>query len=409
MTKHYSTTAFFRQTPNALLARYFHSRGLFEDFNFAGMKETKIEPLFEAWLAIPDKQRAPLEADFKDIHEMSNEAGWLALLQEADWQFKNQGKPPEALAELRDKLAALSNHAERAMVVFLDHQECWRGALLFHHADRLAYWRTRNNLPRKPAAVDDASIKQLETLISEHFRKTEGRGKNCKVEPFRRGDRDYFFAYPEDHSKHGVEWVDSALNPRPHNPAFEIVFDYSEAAGALDINFRGERKVSKALQELFVRAILKVDVLPPEEKNARVYDLNPLAKKDFEFKYPPASGIQKVAIRKLRLSSRTRSGDRITLEADSNDDPRAIYALYESISTAAPLHQYNVTHVELAVSVQTDAQKPAKTLTFRISHPNSCSLKREGIDATLRDMLKLSRIELKTEPADSAVPAPAAA
>ena len=42
----YSTKHFFRQMSNALLVRYFHERGLFAEFDFAGMKEGKIEPLF---------------------------------------------------------------------------------------------------------------------------------------------------------------------------------------------------------------------------------------------------------------------------------------------------------------------------------------------------------------------------
>jgi hypothetical protein len=37
MARHYSTKEFFRQMPNALLARYFQGCGLF-DLNFAAMK-----------------------------------------------------------------------------------------------------------------------------------------------------------------------------------------------------------------------------------------------------------------------------------------------------------------------------------------------------------------------------------
>jgi len=34
MARHYSTTDFFRQMPNALLARYFHERELFDELDF---------------------------------------------------------------------------------------------------------------------------------------------------------------------------------------------------------------------------------------------------------------------------------------------------------------------------------------------------------------------------------------
>jgi len=71
--------------------------------------------------------------------------------------------------------------------------------------------------------VDDASIKQLAQLISNYFHHTEGRGKNCAVEPYRRGELDYFFAYPEDYSQQSIEWVNGEFDCRPHNPAFEVI------------------------------------------------------------------------------------------------------------------------------------------------------------------------------------------
>jgi hypothetical protein len=45
MARDYSSKSFFRQMPNALLARYFQGRGLFADVDFAAMKEGKPEEL----------------------------------------------------------------------------------------------------------------------------------------------------------------------------------------------------------------------------------------------------------------------------------------------------------------------------------------------------------------------------
>ena len=73
------------------------------------------------------------------------------------------------------------------MVTFLDHNPFWKGATLFYHADTLPYWRKRKNLPQVAAAVDDASLRELAVLIRSYFHRTEGRGNNCVVEPFRRG------------------------------------------------------------------------------------------------------------------------------------------------------------------------------------------------------------------------------
>lgn len=43
MTRHYSTRDFFRNTPNALLARYFKARGVLQDYDFTAIKESKVD------------------------------------------------------------------------------------------------------------------------------------------------------------------------------------------------------------------------------------------------------------------------------------------------------------------------------------------------------------------------------
>jgi hypothetical protein len=396
MARHYTTKTFFRQMPNALLARYFERRELFNDLDFASMKEGDPGELFQAWLALPDDQRNEMDAEFRDIFEMSCEKGFRAIIDEAEWQMQ---ETPDAFKAFVEKLADLSNHYERAMITYLDQSECWRGATRFYHADTLPYWRKRKNLLHRPAAVDDASIQELANLISNYFHHTEGRGKNCVVEPFRRGELDYFFAYPEDYSKQSIEWVNGEFDRRPHNPAFEVIYVYSQKDGSLDLNFRGSNKAVVPLQGMFATAILKLDELPPDPKDKRIYDLAPLLQKDFNFIYSVGSGINEVAVKKLRLSSRMKKGERLTLEADPFKNRDAVYELLEQIGESLPVNLYSITQVELVALVDVDPDKPAKRVSFRITYPNSCSLKYDEIGLKLRDMLAASEIEPK-EPED---------
>ena len=141
--------------------------------------------------------------------------------------------------------------------------------------------------------MDEASLRELAGLIRTYFHHTEGRGNNCVVEPFRRGELDYFFAYPEDYSQQSIEWVDGEFDRRPHNPAFEVIYVYSQKEGTLDLNFRGAHKAIEPLQGMFATAILKLPELPPDPKDGRVYDLNPLRQKGFDFVYDADSGIQR--------------------------------------------------------------------------------------------------------------------
>ena len=390
MARHYTTTNFFRQMPNSLLARYFSGKGSLADIDLADMRETRPDALLAAWHALPNEQRNPMDADFREIHDLCDEGGFISIRDEAEWQYRNH---PAALSAFVTSLSSLPDHYERAMVTFLDFQACWKGATRFHHADRLSYWRKRKHLGHKPAAVDGASILQLAGMIGTYFHHTEGRGKNCMVEPLRRGDRDYYFAYPEDHSQRSLDWVNGEFEARPHNPAFEVVFVHSQAEGSLDLNFRGSPKAIEALQSIFSTAILKLDALPPDPKDESVYDLDALKVKGFEFNYQPGSGIVKVVVKKVRLSSRGKKGDRITVEADPTQEPQAVYDLIETINKGLPLGVYSVTQVELAVTMAAEVGKFAKTHTLRITHPNSCSLKYDELDLKLRDMLAASGIE----------------
>ena len=390
MGRHYSSKDFFRQMPNALLARYFQARGLLPELDFEGMPEGKPEALFEAWGELSDQQRNSAEADFRDIVAMCDRKGLQAIVDEARWQLEDQ---PDALQAFIDGVSALDDFHARAMVAFLDHPECWKGATRFSYADGLTHWRKRKNLPRVPAAVDKASVARLAELIKHYFHQTDGRGRNCVVEACRRGERDYFFAFPEDHAQRSIEWVDGEFNPRPHNPAFEIVFVYAQADGTLDLNFRGGRSAITALQGMFANAILKLDELPPDPKDERVYDLAPMAQPGFQFTHTVGSSVGTVVVKKLRLSSRVRAGDKITVEADGNSNRQAVHELLAQVGQSVPLHLYNVTQVELAATVFVAEGKPPKTVNIRITHPNSCSLKYDEIDLSLRQMLEASGIE----------------
>ena len=305
MARHYATRDFFRQMPNPLLARYFHARGVLGDLDIAALPEPQPDALWAAWLTLDDTQRHAMDAAFQDIAALSGEKGYRAILDDAAWHFATD---PAAHAAFVEQLASLAHHGARAMTTFLDHPACWRRAARFFHAEALPAWRKRTHLPHVPAAVDEASLQALAAGLSTYFRRTEGRGTHCVVEPIRRGTLDYFFAYPEDYAQQRVEWVDGQFGQRPHHPAFEVIYVYSQPDGTLDVNIRGARTAVEPLQGLFAATILKQPALPPDPTDERVYDLTPLLEPGLEFVYDSGSGIQDVVVTALRLASRVTTG-----------------------------------------------------------------------------------------------------
>jgi hypothetical protein len=354
------------------------------------MPETKPDALLKAWDALSDERRTAIEPQLREIFDLASGKGFHAIRDEAQWQL---GANPAEFATFFERLAAMSSHYERAMATFLDHNDYWHGATRFYHADSLSYWRKRRGLPAKAAAIDPPSRFALESEIGLWFRTAEGRGRNCRVELLRRDQRDYFFVFPEDFANESIEWVGKDFARRPHNPAFEVLFVWSASDGSLDFNYRGTPKARVALQAIFARNVLKLDKLPPEDEDEQIYDLNPLRQRTFQFVRPPSSRIDSVRVRKLRLSSNVRKGDRITLEADTTTNSLALYDVIERAGQAFPLAQWDVDQAEIVVYLAAEGDKPLRRETFRIGLPNYCSLKYDEMGLKLREMLVASGIE----------------
>ena len=377
MTRHYSARSFFRQIPNDLLARYGESRGLGSELDLA------------VWLELPEDRRQGLEAEFREIFEMGCEKGTWAILDEAHHRWRDD---PGRLTAFIETLSLQPSHSHRALVTRLNHRECWRGATRVRQADPLPHWLKRKHLGHRPAAMDPSSLEHLADLIRTYFQRSEARGGHCLVEPSRRGGLDYFHAYPEDYSERRIEWVGGELVLRQHYPAFEVVFVYSREEGSLDVNFPGPYRALQPLQEMFAAAILKLDRLP-DPGDGRVYDLDPLRRRGFEFVCRRGSGIESVAVRLLRLSSRARRGDRVTLEADDSIHPDAIHDVLEILDERISLRLFSVTRAELVARVAADGGKPAGRVPICLTSPDSCSLGYGELDLKLRSMLKDSGLE----------------
>ena len=210
---------------------------------------------------------------------------------------------------------------------------------MFLHSDNISdyFWKKRNDLPHLPPKVGPEDTERLEQAISNYFYKKEARGRNCKVEVYRRHGKEYFFAYPEDFAQSGVEWVRNSLSTRARHPAFEIIFVYTQAEGSLDIYAPRNTRAVPQLQKIFADIILGLDELDEFGGDNRVYALDTLADRDFVFQYQADSGIEEVTVKKLRLSLKTGIKERVTVEADTSDNPKAVYNRLEQLELP-PFH-----------------------------------------------------------------------
>lgn len=384
MAEQYSNRQFFRKTPNTYLAQFFDAKQTQLDVNYTKLKESDANALQEALNKLPDSQIADIEAEFQDVNALACEGGIAALADEAN--FHNDDTFIEAIA-------AIEGFHAKAMWAFLEQPKYWRGAAMFLHADNVSpsYWKKRNDLPSLPPQVEDDAIQALAKAISGYFFNKEGRGKNCIVEPYRRNQKEYFFAYPEDFAQSAVEWVGDTLKSQAHHPAFEIIFVYCEAEGSLDIYAPKNPKAITDLQVMFAKHILKLETLAEGTLDKRVYELAPVVDDDFEFRIEPASGIASVLVTKLRVTLKHNKKQRVTIEADAYKDPDAVYSLLGQLNLPA----YYVSQVTLKVTFDAIGNGRAKTRTVNITHPNSCALNHDGNDLKIRQMLAKSGLEPK--------------
>jgi hypothetical protein len=382
--KQYSPIIFFRSVPNALLQQHFAKLDEFKDVDFSKLKEIEVDPIYQAWCKLPAKIRSDMEQDFQEINELATEGGIKAILDEANYHG-------ESLIEQLEQFNCLYG---KAFWTFLEHPEYLEAASAFYHADNVppSYWRKRKSITNIKANTDKTTIELFEQAIGNYFYSQQGRGKNCKVDCYKRHDKNYFFAYPEDYAQATIEWEDNKFNRRPHNPAFEIIFVYSQNDGELDIFTNSGSKVVPYLQEIFANAILQIK-LEEAKKDDLVYDLSLLLSRDFIFNYD--AGIDNVFIKKMRLAV-LNSKEKITLEVAPSNNDKAIYDSLDKLTNAFPKPLLRLTQAEIKVTFTKNPKaNKNKTRSFSISYPNSCSLRHDGDDLVIRKMLKDSNIEPK--------------
>lgn len=208
---------------------------------------------------------------------------------------------------------------------------------------------------------------------------------------YKRYDLDYFFAYPEDYAQASIEWEGNTFKRRPHHPAFEVIFVYSKADRTLNIFLAGDKTPIPELQEIFAETILNKE-LSPDPKDDRVYDLNPMKVRGFQFVFPVDSIIRDVRVTRIRLQDLSTK-EKVTLEIPAKAPRMAIYDLVERFSKETAMYVVTQVGVKVTLVKPPFGEKDEKTRRFNIGWPNSCSLKHDDQDLLIRKMLVDSSIE----------------
>lgn len=362
-----------RQISNPLKKALFERQGHALPIAWDQITAVQSDDVFHAWQALADGPRKKIEIILHDVYELATEEGVRVLIEEG----QHHG------LDLAEDLEMLDSRFDKAMWVFLNHHEIWNAAVMFARADNIAggrSWTKRGDMPAVDPGRSEVEIEKLESALSAFYRERQGRGHHCKVEHFRRGgEQDYYFVYLSDYADTYINFDEKGeFHRTPERRAFEIVFAYERAAGALEMFAKGGKKVVEPLQRIFARVILGHN-LPPADPNAPPYALDHLMDRGFGFPTDPEDGIEEVALRRMRISIVGNRRRRILLEPDAETGREAIYDMLERDLNRAKLPR-SILHVTKATiqvrfSGNGNGNGDGHALTFDVTYPNSCNLK----------------------------------
>jgi len=376
-----------RQAPNCLLRRYFDSKGLLGHIPWDSLKETRIEPIHQAILELPEATRREIGRDFRAASDLASPRGSVLLIRLA----REQG------VDLTGPQWRSSNGYARAFTVLLDHPA------IFEEARNVVRWEflprssmdKRNGLPPMPPDTSPEALARFAAAISEYYLKEQDRGEHCQVEHFRRnGHLHYFFAYPSDYLRTMLGYEDDGeLARKDWKPAFEVVTAFDERCGTVELCAEGGRKVRSDLAARFARSILQVDQVPEVLPEAQ-YNLQALLDRNFSFPTLPEENIDLVRTKMLRVRWPGRTKRSVAFDVDGRDIHASVHDLIDEVLEGSTVSRDKLLVTEADIqAVFSWPDRRSRSISFHLSWPSTWSLEDSPEELILKGCLKRWGIE----------------
>lgn len=371
MARMFEPRKVLKQIANPLLREFFARRGELAEVAWDDLSEHKVEPVFEAWQALPERQKLEVQVILRDINELADHRGMAVLAEEILWRNPS----------LADDFKAQASKQDKAMWVYLHLPEAFNEAALFARADALAagrHWKRRNNLPSVALDVTQGMLDSLGEALTSFYGPKQMRGRYCKVVHYRRqGGADYFFAYLDDYPDKHIVFDGDSDQPtvRSDRYAFENVFVYNADDGSMEVFAQGGKPVWEPLQQAFCTSVLGRDVDPADPLRP-TFRLDHLLTPDFPLPLEATDGVEEARITRMRIAPRGSAGY-VEVKADPKASRNDIYRKIERWLRTENVGTDGVKVLSASFSMRFSHDGPgrAPTLSFDVSAPNSSNLK----------------------------------
>lgn len=371
MARHFDPRKVLRQIDNRLLEQFFTRRNELLDVPWKELTEVDIQQVFDGWQKLPEPGRTEVQIILQDVNELTDQRGLAVLAEEIRWHC------PIRMGEFE----AISTRIDKAMWLYLNLPLAFEEGARFAEADALStgrYWCKRNSLPKSPLQVTDEMKARLAHELTDFYSTTQGRGRYCHVENYRRANgAEYFFAYLDDYPDGHLVFGDSGqLQKQPERAAFDNVFVYCPEDGTMELYCQGGKKVREPLEELFCESVLGIEV-GPAAANQAAYKLDRLKDPAFPFPTDPHDGVVDVRLRRVRLDVIAVPGQRVILEVGPKGERGEIHHVIAEYLNQQnlPMSSVRVTLATFQLTFASENGSKPKTLTFDLSYPSSSNLK----------------------------------
>ncbi len=384
MRMEFTPRHFLRLVSSPLLRMYFEQRRLLLDFDWEGLGDS-VEPLYEAWMGLPGKERHACWVDFETAFGLSSRRGIQTLLD-------STGRS----AERERVLAAMGKGtvADKVFRVLLDQPDVFAVARRFAWADGLKrHWQARQDLPAAEPQTDDSSLAELKDAVAERYRKLDGRGEYSKAEAHWRGEALYVMIYISDHPEAVEEFENSDdLKRSTRQRAFDVVYRYEPASGAFEMYAEGDKEFRRSLAQDFVDRVLQQEVALPVDE-VLSFDLEKIKNPDFRFVTDGAEGVKAMELCSMRLVAAGANGGRITFGTPPRTPNAKLHLFIQRglNESKLPLDSVTVEQVTINTQVANGTRRPS-SVTFQISSANTCNLKDTAEHNKIRTCLKRSGV-----------------
>ena len=370
MSRAFDPKKVLKHISNPLLREFFDRRGELRDVPWDDLTEHRIDPVFDAWEALPDGKANEVQCILREVHALASERGAKALAEVI----------AEHLPARQDEFAAIESKHDKAMWCRLHAPKPFEMASVFAEVDGLEagnQWKTRNGLPRGPLDVTPARIAALEDEVKAFFSTRELRGRHCHVAHHSRPcGTEYFFAYLDDYPDRDMVFEEGSDVPVPRSvrSAFQVVFAFDTTRGEFSAHAKGGAPVWNQLQVIFCRCVLGLKV-DPTEAIKPVFDIAHLVDPSFHLSFDAADGIESAEITAIRVKKPVGYTS-VEVKVPPKGGRKLADELADWIKDGIMVPgAVKVDHISIAVKLAKTDTERASTMQLAITAPNSCNLK----------------------------------